>query len=620
MAVDTGQSDLRSFLAEAEEAGKLHRVARQVDPEGNLAGLCDQSDRAIEFDDIAGYPDWRVVANLGVNRALESVAFGVPTDQVVGAVAAALDRGPRPPRTVEAKDAPVKQEIWRGEDADVRRLPVAVHSELDGGRYIGGGIGVVVDPDTGLHNTTFPRFQVANGRECPLYIYSPHVTQIMGKFTRLQKPMPMAIVIGHHPAWEIAAASSMHHPTWGELDLVGSLLDEPTEYVRCETVDLEVPARAEIVIEGQIVPGVLQDEGPFGNYLGTYASGPLAREGVQKAPVFQVSCITKRSDAIYRHCQSTTWTDHQRLVMLPNEANLLIALREMGLDVHDVYCPPWGGCSLTVLQMTPHTRGEVRDALLKASEWHNTTLGFMSQVAVAVNRDVNLYDARDVVWAMTIRTNWANDARFVEETRSSPLFPAGERIPGSGWRLGSKAMIDATHLPPRDESERWDYYRVQPVGLRDAALADFVDGAAGTPLEIEHEPAQIEPPRVAEARQGTTVTLEAEGDSDGEWTTVAKLSDLAEGAGTCVAIGSQRVALFRIGDEVHALQNTCPHAGGSLADGFVDDEDATVTCPLHGWTFDVRSGSVMGGSIPAQRFDVEVEADAVRLRLTPVAV
>lgn len=485
-------SDLRTFLDDARAAGRLYRVTKEVDPYKNLAALCDESDRPIILDNIAGYEGWTVAANLANNRDSEAIAFRVPRNEVVRRVAQALDRGPAPHKVVSS--GPVKEVIWRGDEANVKRLPVVVNSELDGGPYIGSGMGVVVDPDTGLHNTTFPRFQVADGRECPLYIYSPHVRKIMGKYAQRQQPMPMALVVGHHPVWEVATASSMHHPGCGELDYVGSLLEEETEFVRCETIAVDVPASAEIVIEGEVVFGVVRDEGPFGNYVGTYASGPMAKAGVQKAPVFQVKAITMRSDPIYRHLQATVWTDHQRLVNVTIEANLWTALIELGLEVHDVYCPPYGGCSLTVVQMTPNAPGDAQDALFKAAQWENTTLGFMNHLAVAVNRDVNIYDARDVLWAITIRANWAQDVTIVPGTRSSPLMPASVRVPGNLFRIAGKGMIDATHLPPKDDSEWWDVYRAWPQGKGTVALEDFVEGFQATPLRMERLVGPEKPP------------------------------------------------------------------------------------------------------------------------------
>jgi len=485
-------SDLRSFLTDARKAGFLYEATKEVDPHKNVAALCDESDRPITFDHVAGYDGWTVAANLANNRDTEAVAFGVSRDEVVGHMAQAFDRGPTPHKVVES--GPVKEVIWRDEDADVTRLPAVINSELDGGPYISAGIGVVIDPDTGLHNTTFPRFQVGDGRECPLYIYSPHVRAIMGKYAKRGLPMPMALVIGHHPAWEFAAASSVHHPRCGELDYVGSMLDEETEFVRCETIDVTVPAYAEIVIEGEVLTNEVRDEGPFGNYVGTYTSGPMTRNGIQKAPYFKVKCITTRQNPIFRHLQATVWTDHQRLVNLSIEANLYTALLESGIEVHDVYSPNYAGCSLTVVQMTPRGVGDAQDALMKAVQWENTTLGFMSHLALAVNRDVNIYDARDLMWALTIRANWAKDVTVVPGTRSSPLMPASEKIPGQMMRVAGKGMIDATHLPPKDDTAWWDLYRAWPQGKGTVSLEDYVDKFSAPSMRMQRMVAPQTPP------------------------------------------------------------------------------------------------------------------------------
>jgi 2,5-furandicarboxylate decarboxylase 1 len=477
-------ADLRSFIADAEAAGMVHDVSREVDPKTNLAALADESDRLIRFNNVAGYEGWTVVSNCVMNRDMERVAFGCKAkSDVVGALAQGFDRGPREHRVQNT--GPVKEVVWEGDEADLRRLPVAQHSELDGGPYFGSAVGIVVDPDTGTHNTTWPRTQLADGKSCPFFVYSPHVHQIMAKYAMRNEPMPMALYIGHHPAWDVAASISMHHPNHGELDYVAGLLNEEPRFVKCDTIDVDVPADAEIVIEGEVPPGELADEGPFGNYCGTYASGPMARDGIVKAPVFRVKRVTMRKDPVFRHLQSTVWTEHQRLVTLPIEANMFTALREMGLNVHDVHIPAWGGCGLTLIQMTPGAPGEVQDALLKATEWENTTIGTISQVAVAVNKDVNIYDARDVVWAMTIRTNWSRDTTVVPNTRSSPLMPSAEKVRGAMFRVGSKALVDATCLPPRDATEWWDINRAWPIGQGTVAIEDYVDDYKAAPMRME---------------------------------------------------------------------------------------------------------------------------------------
>jgi 2,5-furandicarboxylate decarboxylase 1 len=469
--------DLRSYLKDAEAAGRLHKVSKEVDPLTNLATLSAQADRAILYENVKGYDDWSVVSNLVQNRDMEKVVFGVENrEDVVRAAAAAIDLGPQEHLVV--KDSPAKEVVWEGDDANLSRLPAVFHSELDGGPYVGSALGIVVDPDTGLHNSTWPRTQVSDGKNCPFLIFSPHVGRIAGKYAARGEPMPMALSIGSHPAWEIAASLSIHHPHCGELDYAGNFLGEEAELVKCDSINIDVPASSEIIVEGEVVPGVMQDEGPFGNYLGTYCSGPMARDGVQKALVYKVNRITTRKNPIYRHVQSTVWTEHQRLCMLPIEGSLFTALTEMGIDVHDVYMPSWGGCSLSIIQMTPHAPGDAKDALMKALTMENTTLSFMGQVSVAVNRDVNIYDARDVLWAMTIRANWGNDTTVIPGLRASPLMPSAEKVPGAMFRVNGKAMVDATCLPARDDDEWWEINRAWPMGQGSAELKDFVDDLA----------------------------------------------------------------------------------------------------------------------------------------------
>ncbi|MFQ5665011.1 MAG: UbiD family decarboxylase domain-containing protein [Candidatus Binatia bacterium] len=590
-------SDLRSFIKDAEAAGRLYRVRRQVDPHKNLAALSDESDRAVVFENIAGYEGWTVVDGINRNRTMEAVSFKTTRDNVVRTVAGRLDHGPRPHKVVAT--GPVKEVIWHGEEANLKRLPIPIHSELDGGPYIGGGLGVIIDPETGFHNTTFPRLQVRDGKHCPFLVYSPHVARILGKYARRKQPMQMAVVIGHHPAWEIAAASSMHHPLWGEFDWVGSLLEEDVTFVKCETIDVDVPAWAEIVIEGEVQPGIVADEGPFGNYLGTYASGPTSRAGVAKAPVYVVKCITMRRNPIFRHLQATVWTDHQRLCMLSIEANLYTALTEIGVDVHDVYCPPWGAASTTLLQMTPHFPGEAQDALLKTLEFENSTLFFMSQVAIAVNRDVNVYDARDIIWALAVRTNWPKNATVIPGTRCSPIMPVADRVEGAPLRLGGKVMIDATHLPARNETERWEYNRIWPMGKGTVSLKEYVgEGYQETGLHQERvfEDSPTPPaPRAEPPREQRPV----------EFVRVARVDELEEGVGHCVEVGDEMIALFKIGKDIYALNNICPHMGGSLADGELCEN--LVSCPLHGWTFNVQTGDVVEGEIGTETYPVQVQ-------------
>ena len=481
--------DLRSFLADAEKSDKLYRITREVNPAEHMGVLADESDKALLVENVTGFEGWRIAANFNQNRDMEMVGMGVDSrEDVIKKLAACIDEGPKPLKMVDK--GPCQETIWDGEDANLNKLPIAIHSELDGGKYIGSGVGVVVDPDTGHHNTTWPRIQVGDGKTCGFLIYSRHVSEICAKYHSKGAAMPMSVSIGHHPAIDITASLSIHHPDCGELAYASSVAGEDMEFVMCAN-GVPATAHAEVVIEGEVPAGVLQDEGPFGNYMGTYAAGPMARDGVQKALVFKINRITMRRNPVYRHLNSTVWTEHQRLCMLPMEAKLYTAIKEMGMLVHDIHIPSWGGCGLTIIQMTPRGPGEAEQAMLKATMWEDTTLGFMSHTVVAVNRDVNIYDARDVMWAISVRTDWGQPIQQIFNTPASPLRAGAERVKGLPYRLSGKAMINASVLPPQDDFVWWDINRAWPKGHGSFRLEDFVDNyypsEPGKVRNVSHE-------------------------------------------------------------------------------------------------------------------------------------
>src|SRR2546425_660455 len=227
----------------------------------------------------------------------------------------------------------------------------------------------------------------------------------------------------------------------------------------------EVPAQAEIVIEGIVPPGVREPEGPFGEFTG-YSKGA---EG--PAPVFEVTAITRRRDAIYRHMQATVFTDHQPLVSVPMEASLYRRLREIHghSEVHDVYIPPWVTMFTVFVQMTPRWDGQARDILLgvlSSSYLH-------PKIAIAVDEDVDIYDPREVFWAISTRVNPERDVIVIPHERIHPLdisAPNVDRSEVTVMRVGGKMAIDATRPPLWRKKERAEFERVKPKGAGDPAL------------------------------------------------------------------------------------------------------------------------------------------------------
>lgn len=460
------KSDLRTFLAEAEAEREVLTIDREVDPLTQMGALCSESEQPVLFKRIKGYPGWRVCDILVKTRAAQAIALHTTQENVLHELSVRLEKGPQPWKVVS--DGPVREVMWLGDDADLLRLPIAIHTEGDSAPYIGGGMAVTKDPETGIQNVAFLRVQCSNGRRVAFSMAPRHNYEHYRRYQAQGEAMPMAMVIGHHPAYEIAANYSGRYGV-DEFELAGSLLGEPVEMVKCETIDIYVPANAEIVIEGVVPPRVREDEGPFGEFQG-YKS-----DGVRQKEVWEITAITMRREAIYRHLQSTLATDHQRLVALPMEAGLFQRVRDVGgrVDLHNVFVPPWAGNFTVILQMTAQFDGQVRDALMAAL----SSPYMHPKVAIAVDRDVDIFNAQEVLWAVSTRVNPANDIFIIDRTNGHRLdlsLPVVES-PGQPFRrLGSKTGIDATKPSLYQPAKRAEFDRARPIGTGKVRLADFV--------------------------------------------------------------------------------------------------------------------------------------------------
>ena len=457
--------DLRSYLDDVKDV-RLD-IHREVDPLTNVGALCDQAEWPVVFEKLAGFPGWRLVDRLVSRRELQARILGCEPPQVVQTLARAMQRIGTGSVTV-VSSGPVQEIVQTGAAADLTALPIAIHSEADAGRYIGGGICMTRDPESRVRNLAFLRHQLKGPRRTGFLVVPRHTWRHHKKYEAQGERMPMAVVIGVHPAYEIAACYTGKLDE-DELDFATVLLDEPVELVRCATIDMEVPAHAEIVIEGHVLPGVREDEGPFGEVTNYMA-------GQGDNPVFEVSAITMRRDAMYRHIQATRFTDHQVLGALPVEAGIFNRVRETagGIDVHDVACPPWCSRYVVIVKMTPRFDGEARAALMAAL----SSPYLYPKIAIAVDEDVDIHDARDVMWALGTRVNPETDVTVVPGMRAHLLDIASPELspPGSpAWqRVGGKMMIDATKPATWRTAERAQFRRVQPQGWNQVRLEDFL--------------------------------------------------------------------------------------------------------------------------------------------------
>jgi 2,5-furandicarboxylate decarboxylase 1 len=451
--------DLRGYLS--SNADIVTRVAKPVSLE-LVPALSARSERPILFENIVEKPGFRLCDILVKHRELQARALGVSREDYLRTLAYRLRLPPR--GFVNVSDGPVKEKKFTANQVDWTKLPIPIHSEQETQPYVT-AMNMVVDPETGFHNTSHAGTIVTGPRSGLPSFVTPHTHIIMRKYRELgHDRMPFVIVFGVHPAYEIMANfSGLHMDLWGELEMVGTIMEQDVEMVPAETLELRVPAHAEIVVEGYVDLKGLQEVGvsvgPSGYYL------PKS----SKLPELTLTAMTMRADRpIVRNHQTCPDTDHQPLPRLCHEAVLYNRLTEMGLAVKDVRFPTWGAALSCILQFEYPREGMVNDALMLAmgAPWLNT------KMVVAVSPDTNLDDPADVYYAIATRCDPARDMIVVPHTRGSPYDPSAQPLAKDPfWRTVGKLGIDATIKARHDPK---DFVRSYPKHWGKVNLGDYL--------------------------------------------------------------------------------------------------------------------------------------------------
>jgi 2,5-furandicarboxylate decarboxylase 1 len=459
--------DLRSFLAEVERLGPKFfvRVERQVDfnyepcvIQQKLAALSRYP--VLRFDRVKG-SSIPLVTNLFGNYEMLGLALGIPPGEPKRNILDTFRRrlaAPIPTTMVSRSQAPVKEVVQTGADVDLGRLPILKHAELNGGKYITVGFLVVRDPETGILNAGVYRHEIKN-RNSFACMFNPahHAGYIYRRYNELRRPMEAALILGHHPAVVMGSLARGAMES-NELELMGALLGESLEVVAAETVDLPVPASAEIVIEGILDPGRETSDGPFSEYTGFY--------GPAKDPVglMQVSAITMRRNAIY-HDLDPSHREHNLAGVLSFEASVFESVKKLVPSVRGVYMPPSGSCVFTAyVQIKKRVPGEGKSAGLAAIAAEPNL-----KIAVVVDDDVDIYDEEQILWAIATQCEADRDLTIIPNAMGAHLNPSayGERRHEKG-PMNTKMVIDATRpvtMPfaerIRPPKEAWERIRLE---------------------------------------------------------------------------------------------------------------------------------------------------------------
>jgi len=423
--------DLRTFLDLLREKYpmELAEIEREVDPKFEMSGFVARLEKdglfpAVLFKKVKG-SDFPVVSNMHSSFGRMAIALD-SNEKDLGRTYRSRESNPIPP--VSVKGGKVKEVIISEEKVDLSKdLPHIYYHEKDGGAYITLGMVVLRDPELGHRNVGVYRIMIQGKKQLGIYFAQTGQGYVIHKKYELaNKPMEVAVIIGHHPTFCIGAVANTA-PGVDQYATIGGIMNEPVRLTQCEIVDLQVPSDAEMVIEGIIQPGEKQMEGPFGEFTGVYGPASLR-------PVIHVKAITRRSDAMFEDA----FSGHPDNLILGSFARLnaiFKTLNQAVRTVKDIHMPISGKCRfMCFVSIKKIVEGEAKNACFAAFAADS----FLKYVVV-VDEDVDIKNESEVLTAIAMWVRPSKDIFIIPGAKGSPLDPTAEE----GY-LVSKVGIDAT--------------------------------------------------------------------------------------------------------------------------------------------------------------------------------
>lgn len=433
--------DLRDFIALCEKEGMLKRIAAEVDWNLELSTIAklneEKSGPALLFENVKGYNTPVLMSALTTTERL-SLIMGMPIGStLVDLMRKWVENGGKniPPQWVDK--APCKENIIKGDDIDLFKFPVPKFYPLDGGRFFGTAHYIVSkDPDTGWVNLGTYRSQLLDRNHLGVqFIKGKHADIMLKKYAARKQAMPVASIVGGDPLLFLMGASRLS-AFESEYDFAGALRGAPVEVIKGETVDLPVPAHAEIVVEGEVDPEAFMEEGPFGEYTGYYSG-----VGTDPRNFIKVNCITHRNNPVFWGTTvGKAVTDTHMTMALTYGATLwqqLVAMKIPGLKA--VYCPPEGSgrflAIISVKQMYPGHVDQIATAAI------STEMGaYGLKTVIVVDDDIDPWDIPRVMYALSFRFQ-PNRSQVIKRGRSTPLDPS---LPINAREITGRLLLDAT--------------------------------------------------------------------------------------------------------------------------------------------------------------------------------
>jgi len=463
-------TDLREWLKKLESENELAKVKAKVDWNLEIGGIVqeafDREGPALLFENIKDHENTLCrklfVGSLATYPKI-ALAMGIPKEtphrEIVNVY---LERIKKPLKPVSVKTGAVKKNILMGDQVDLFQFPTPKWHDRDGGRYIGTCDGIVTkDPETGWVNIGLYRRMIHDRNHTGItIIHGQHIWMHWRKYRKLgRKTMPIAMVNGWDPVLPLAACAGFPIGAC-EYDYMGALRQEPVELVKCETLDLEVPASAQIVMEGEISTdfSTFRMEGPFGEYHGYYGAE------ASKKPVVTWNCITHQDDPILQGTlEGVPINEDDRMTSVNVSALYWDHLAKNMVGVKGVHLEPSG--STAIVQIDNSYVGQVTQAA--SLIWGLGTSAVFGKNIIVVDEDVDIFDLNRVFWALGTRVHPPRDIIQYPGTTitTDPVIHPKDRIgvPGATTIEATRLLIDATKYIGNPRAEGWFGEKFAPV-------------------------------------------------------------------------------------------------------------------------------------------------------------
>jgi 2,5-furandicarboxylate decarboxylase 1 len=434
--------DLRAYLQRVRDSGEIHEIRKPVDPVKELGAVlnaCERAGKAAYFHSVKGH-GIPVTGALLSSPSRIALALGCPESEVRPRMAAATEK-PVPSKTVSSAEC---QEVVI-EKPDLARLPIPTHSPLDAGPFITAGVVIARDPETGRHNLSYNRMQIygADRAGISMNIWR-HIKAFFDKIEPQGKNLPFCVALGPDPVVMMAAAFRY---AGDEYEVAGSLRGAPIPVVRAKTCDVMVPATSEIILEGEVLAGERQMEGPMAEFTGHYS-------GADPKHVARITRITHRKNPIFQTMNGGGYEHVSVGNMITREPLLERFVKHISPRVKAVHLPPYSGGFTALIALDSPQPGEAKNVALAAMAAH---VNF--KTVIVVDADVDIFDPADVMWALSTRARWDRGFSAVHGAHTNELDPSSDE-----HGIVAKVIIDATL--PADKRKRYLKVAYPPVDLR----------------------------------------------------------------------------------------------------------------------------------------------------------